>query len=155
MSSTNKTEYLMLNQWLGSDRPQRIDFVDDNRIIDDAIKIHFSDTSKHLSNEQREKLNQPYVMVSYSGSGESSKVIDLGIQPNFVIVFMKDAPPTEDDGSGNILLNQCFTAKSNGTSGGALINGNNLTVYYSQTPENGIRYNLNKTNGQYCIVAFK
>ena len=76
MSSTNKTEYLMLNQWLGSDRPQRIDFVDDNRIIDDAIKIHFSDTSKHLSNEQRDKLNQPYVMVSYSGSGESSKVIE-------------------------------------------------------------------------------
>ena len=33
MSSTNKTDYLKLNSWLGTDRPQRIDFVDDNTII--------------------------------------------------------------------------------------------------------------------------
>ena len=34
MSSSQKTEYMGLNNWLGTDRPQRIDFVDDNQKID-------------------------------------------------------------------------------------------------------------------------
>ena len=35
MSSTNKTTNLGLNQWIGSDRSKREDFVDDNKKIDD------------------------------------------------------------------------------------------------------------------------
>lgn len=155
MSSTNKTEYLKLNDWLGSDRPQRIDFVDDNRIIDEAIKLHVLDSSKHMSATEKAKIATPYVMVSYSGTGTASNTITLDIQPNFVIVFMKDASPVETDSSGNILINQCFVAKSNGSVGGAVISGSNVTVYSSETATNGIKHNMNKLNGQYCIVAFK
>lgn len=155
MGSTNKTEYLKLNDWIGSDRPQRIDFVDDNRIIDEAIKLHVSDSSKHMSSDEKAKIATPYVMVSYAGTGTASNIISLGIEPNFAIVFMKDASPMETDSSGNILINQCFVAKSNGSVGGAVINGSNVTVYSSETAINGIKQNLNKVNGQYCIVAFK
>ena len=155
MSSTNKTEYLNLNQWLGSDRPQRIDFVDDNRIIDNAIKLHCLDTSRHLSAEQYNKLQNPYVFVSYVGDGSESKVIDIGVDAKFIIVFAKDTPFTQTDSSDNIIINACFTAKSNGTTGGAVIGDSTVTVYSDAAANNGIKYNLNKNNGQYCIVAFK
>ncbi len=155
MSSTNKTEYLALNQWLGTDRPQRIDFVDDNRIIDNAVKLHFLDTSKHLSIEQYNKIQEPYVFVSYVGDGNESQNIDIGINAKFIIVFTKDLPLMQTDNNGNILLNSCITAKSSGNTGGAVVSDNIVTVYFDATPVNGIRYNLNKLNGQYCIVAFK
>ncbi len=155
MSASNTTEYLGLSQWLGSDRPQRIDFVDDNRIIDNAIKLHFLDTSKHLSTEQYNKLQQPFVFQSYVGDGNESQVITLDISPKLIIVFAKDLPFTQRDTNNNTLINACFTAKSAGTTGGAAIGSNTVTVYYDATPTNGIRYNLNQLHGQYCIVAFK
>jgi len=37
MPSTNKTEFLGLNHWSGSDKPKREDFVGDNLIIDSAL----------------------------------------------------------------------------------------------------------------------
>lgn len=35
-----------LNNWLGTDRPQRIDFVDDNQKIDSTMKSHASNTTR-------------------------------------------------------------------------------------------------------------
>lgn len=155
MSSTNKTEYLKLNQWLGSDRPQRIDFVDDNRIIDDAIKLHNANSGIHITSEQKDKINEPYVMQSYGGTGSETYSINLGFSPKFVIVFTKNSAPMQIDSSGDIIVNQSFVAKSNGTAGGVTINGNNVIVTQSSTATDSIKYNLNKLNGQYCIIAFK
>lgn len=155
MSSTNKTEYLKLNQWLGSDRPQRIDFVDDNKIIDDAIKLHNSNSGIHITSEQRDKINEPYVMLSYGGTGSETYSINLGFSPKFVIVFTKNSAPMQIDSSGDIIVNQSFVAKSNGTAGGVTINGSSVIVTQSSTATNSIKYNLNKLNGQYCIIAFK
>lgn len=55
MSSTNKTEKLGLNSWIGSDKPKRIDFNTDNEIIDRAISEHTEDTVVHINAEEREK----------------------------------------------------------------------------------------------------
>ncbi len=155
MSSSEKTDYLQLNAWLGTDRPQRIDFVDDNQRIDEAIRTHVLDSAKHCTTEEKNKLENPYVMQSYGGTGTATKTITLTIEPRFIIVFMKNSAPMETDSSGNILVNQCFTAKSNGGMGGAVISGSEITVNQSQTATNGLMYNLNKLNGQYCIVAFR
>lgn len=40
MASTNKTPNYNLNQWVGTDTPQRIDFNDDNAAIDAALKAN-------------------------------------------------------------------------------------------------------------------
>ena len=37
MPTSNKTEHLGLNQWLGTDKPKRADFVEDNAAIDHAM----------------------------------------------------------------------------------------------------------------------
>lgn len=43
MASTNKTETLGLNQWIGSDKPKMEDFNSDNRLIDTALAGHRAD----------------------------------------------------------------------------------------------------------------
>lgn len=155
MSSTNKTDYLKLNSWLGTDRPQRIDFVDDNTIIDNAIKNHVQNTTIHCTSTDKSKIENPYVMISYTGTGEETNVITFAFNPKLAIVFAKDSPPVEINSSGNTIVNQAIVAKSQGGTGGATINGYNVTVTQSTSAINGVFLNLNKYNGQYCVIGFK
>lgn len=155
MSSTNKTPYLGLNAWLGSDRPQRIDFVDDNNKIDTAIKSHIENINLHCTSTEKSKIKNPYRMISYVGTGTESKVVEFEFQPQFIIIFQKDAPPMQTDSNGNVIINYAVTAIGNGSIGGAYINGYEVTVMQSTEPENGMLYNFNKRNGQYCIIGFK
>lgn len=39
MGSTNKTSNLKLNSWIGSDKPQRVDFNYDNNILDEGYPV--------------------------------------------------------------------------------------------------------------------
>lgn len=51
MPSANKTELLQLNQWQGNEPPKRQDFVDDNKKIDDKMKVF--DTSLYDMEKDR------------------------------------------------------------------------------------------------------
>ncbi len=46
MASTNMTEHLKLNQWIGSDKPKMADFNADNRKVDQAVGSHTADQTK-------------------------------------------------------------------------------------------------------------
>lgn len=155
MSSSEKTSYLKLNAWLGSDRPQRIDFVDDNTIIDKAIKEHVQNTTMHCTSTEKSKLENPYTIMSYMGTGEESKSFTFVFNPKFAIVFQKNVPPVQTDSEGNTIINQAIVAKSNGSTGGVVISGYDVTVTQSTKAVEGIFLNLNKYGGQYCIIAFK
>ena len=155
MSSSEKTEYLNLNAWLGTDRPQRIDFVDDNTIIDTAIKNHVQNATMHCTSTEKAKIDNPYTAISYVGTGDETNVITFAFTPKMVLVFQKDVPPIQTDSSGNILINKSVVVKSHGGIGGVIINGYDVTVTQSTTAEDGVIYNLNKLKGQYCIVGFK
>lgn len=155
MSSTNKTDYLKLNSWLGTDRPQRIDFVDDNTIIDTAIKNHVQNSTMHCTSTEKSKIENPYTVISYTGTGEETKVITFAFNPKLVVVFYKELPSMQTDSSGNAVINQAIVAKSHGSTGGVTISGYDVTVTQSKTAVGGVFYNLNKYNGQYCIIGFK
>ena len=53
MSSTNKTTNLKLNDWVGTDVPQREDFNADNQRIDKAIGDHTGNTTVHITQAER------------------------------------------------------------------------------------------------------
>lgn len=53
MSSTQKTDYLSLNQWVTTDIPTRTDFNYDNEMIDTAINNHCSDDNIHVAQAER------------------------------------------------------------------------------------------------------
>ena len=48
MSSSNKTNYLGLNQFVGSDKPKMEDFNADNRLLDEKIQQHIQ-SQLHLT----------------------------------------------------------------------------------------------------------
>lgn len=75
MSSTNKTENLLLNSWIGSDKPERVDFNYDNEVIDRAITQHNQNTEVHINEEEREKWNTYMYCETFYGNGSESRSI--------------------------------------------------------------------------------
>ena len=53
---------------------------------------HINDTDIHVSTEQLQFLNEPFVSGSYFGTGDASKTITLGFEPNAVIVVGNQMP---------------------------------------------------------------
>ncbi|MCH5321290.1 MAG: hypothetical protein J1E36_05975 [Eubacterium sp.] len=76
MSSTNKTKKLNLNSWIGSDKPERIDFNTDNEIIEQAICEHTEDTVVHIDESERDKWNNYMYTGMYYGDGSVSRVVE-------------------------------------------------------------------------------
>ncbi len=95
MPSTNKTAFLGLNKWLGSDKPKMEDFNTDNQKLDNAIKAHQENQALHLTPPQKEWLASPLVVGSYQGDAQEDRVIHLGFTPRFVRVLGSGVSPFE------------------------------------------------------------
>ena len=65
MSSTNKTTNLQLNDWVGTDVPQREDFNADNQRIDKAIGDHTGNTTVHITQAERDLWGLPFYYYNY------------------------------------------------------------------------------------------
>lgn len=96
MSSTNKTENLKLNSWIGSDKPQRTDFNYDNEVIDKAISQHTADTVSHINSEERDRWDNYMYEGTYFGDGELERTINTKcpFPARFGIVFANNRPPS-------------------------------------------------------------
>ena len=88
MSSSNKTSYLGLNQFVGSDKPKMEDFNADNRLLDEKMQQHVQ-SQLHLTEQQRERLENPgYLIGSYTGDGTTKRTISVAQPIGFGFVFM-------------------------------------------------------------------
>ena len=77
MSSSNKTSYLGLNQFVGSDKPKMEDFNADNRLLDEKMQQHVQ-SQLHLTEQQKERLeNLGYLIGSYTGDGTTKRTISV------------------------------------------------------------------------------
>ncbi len=153
MASSSFTANLGLCQWAAQDKPKRADFVSDNAIIDSAIGTHTANTAIHLSPEERAKLDESFVIVSYSGTGEASYSYIVGFQPKLVIVFKKNAPPVSLSG-GNTIVSAAVSAYGAGGSEGVVINSSGFVVS-QRAAANGVALNLNELDEPYTAVVFK
>lgn len=95
MPSTNKTAFLGLNKWLGSDKPKMEDFNSDNQKIDNAIKAHQEDPNLHLTPQQKDWVATPFILGSYVGNGQEERMIELGFTPRFLVVLGHEMSPFE------------------------------------------------------------
>lgn len=94
MASSNKTPLLNLNSWLGTDKPKREDFNQDNEKIDNFLGNHIEDMVSHVTAADRLLWNSPdYVVGSYTGNGEVVRRVTLGFQAAWGMVFKVDEPP--------------------------------------------------------------
>lgn len=158
MSSTNKTENLGLNNWLGSDIPKREDFNSDNAILDRTIANHINNTNVHATASEREKWNSQYAVTTYYGNSASSREIALNISfsPSWGIVFAAGKPLSIVDCDNNADYNYFAIVSTRGSSIGATINGKTLKVYQSSTAISKTEFrNMNENGITYVCVLFR
>lgn len=153
MASTNRTPNLGLSKWIESDRPKRVDFVSDNSIIDSVLGSHIRDTASHLTQSEKNRVNEPFEITIAYGTGESSTNIRFDFEPSLVIAIKKNAPVLEYTNSKNI-INSAIATKHGVTSGIAL-DSDLVTLYQGAVQDTSFFNNMNEQYAQYVIVAFK
>lgn len=157
MPSTNKTPQLGLNSWVDTDKPRREDFVNDNTILDTVISGHMADTLLHLTQADRQKLEDGVVIGSRPGTGAEQATLTLDFEPKLVLVFYKDRAPVEYNSSGNYLMVNCGIALQWSSTAGLSMSGNQIVLQQTKTvpAAGGTFLNLNKLYGQYTYVAIR
>jgi hypothetical protein len=160
MPTNNKTPNLNLNAWLGTDKPMRIDFVEDNQKIDNIVGSHINNSLLHLTTAQILKINEPFVIEDFGGTGSAEYNISLPFTPSLVIIYMRGKPFVKyDSTNGYNLVNAAIAGTYMGVSvnsAGITLNGSTIKFYQTQTSAvDGVFLNLNKSGGQYTIVSFR
>ena len=156
MPTNNKTS-LGLNSWLGTDKPKRSDFVEDNTCLDSLLTAHFTDTSKHLSTADRTQLEQSYIIDTYTGNGLISQDITLPFEAKIVIVFFMCQPTDIYRLSAGYNENNFAIVTNSGATMGIYLDKTILTVCQTLTipAAGGILNNFNRSGDSYVYVAFR
>ncbi len=153
MASTNKTANLGLNQWIGTDKPKRSDFVSDNTIIDNILGNHINDTSIHLTAEEKDRASTPYVIYTVYGTGEATTTLKVGFTPRLVFAFKKSSAlcePKDEQTKVNSAI-----ATSYGTTGGLTIENDEIVMHQIIASSANAMYNLNENSAEYIVIVFK
>ena len=155
MPSTNKTTHFGLNNWSGTDKPKRIDFVQDNETLDQVLYAHFQDTDLHFSPEEREAFSNRLITGSYIGTGDAQKVLNISSSAvKACFIFPIQRPFCEPDAAKGMLVHSGFACASGGT-GGITLSAGQVLVQQSQQAENGYFWNLNEKAKTYLYFALQ
>lgn len=158
MSSVNKTEYLGLNSWAGTDRPERADFNSDNDLIDAAVQTHFEDGDVHITPEEREIWNTPYYCGIYAGNDLSQRTIETAcpFEAAFGFVFCISAGAVSVDFENETAYNHFGIAAQNGNMAGVKLSGTDLIV--KQSADSVGDYgcmSFNASGSMYMYILFR
>lgn len=158
MSSTNKTTNLKLNDWVGTDVPQREDFNADNQRIDKAIGDHTGNTTVHITQAERDLWGLPFYYYNYFGNGKATRKVEIPIpfRPRFAIVFADGMAPSVCKFSSSANYHYvAFASQTRGTIGMTL-DDQTLTVNQSVSPVTGQEYAcLNQNGTTYAVLFFR
>lgn len=117
---------------------------------------HITDESIHVTPEDKDKWTNPFIVGSYTGNGNSSRIIDLGFKPRFVVAFLGDSPPSVYDNATGV--SNCYYAHATEDAGtiGAEITAKGFRVYNGESNEfmGGVPY-LNVSGYTYGYMAIK
>lgn len=159
MSSSNKTANLGLNSWLGSDKPSRTDFNSDNEIIDSYFNNHTTDMQMHLSESDRERLEEPYYIGTYFGDGKTRRTIDTQcpFNPTFGIIFCINYPMGISNYETKMHYNYAAFVSIRGGNLGASLSGNQINVVHSleEATLEAENSTLNNTGLTYFYILFR
>lgn len=155
MASTSFTPNLGLCSWSSDDRPKRMDFVNDNALIDEILGAHLNNSNLHVSAEEKEIYSSPYKVISYAGDGQASKSINTGEGYAFAIIFQKFYPPVEVDASNNVISHFALVGRMFGSSANLTMTGTSITVTQDTVATDGVKNNFNEAEGQYVMILFR
>ncbi len=158
MSSTNKTDYMGLNSWVGADIPKMEDFNTDNEILDSVISEHCNDSVSHVTSIDKEKWNSPVAVTTYFGDGSETRDIELecSFVPSFIIIFPNGAPTTLTFFDSKHKKNFFAFGTQGGSSSGISLSGKTVTLKNEELPkiQNEAR-DMNYLGTRYVCVMFR
>ena len=154
MAASEKTSVLGLSLWAGTDKPRRLDFVEDNEALESLVGGHLQDGDLHLNATRLARVDTPFEVRTYTGTGTQSRSLIFGFSPQAAIVFAVGKGPAEQvDGCTKAYAG--FSAGGNHSTG-IKLNTIQLAVSQDQTvPESGCMAALNETGVTYAAVVFR
>lgn len=160
MGSTNKTVNLGLNSWIGSDKPQRVDFNNDNDILDTAIGNHNNDKTIHITQEERDNWNTFVKSGVYFGNGAAERTIELecDFDVSFAVIFASNRPVSIAGFSTSRHHNYAAFVGRLGSSAGAKFSKDYRSIVVTQSSSalmNNEYINLNESGVSYTYILFR
>lgn len=160
MSSTNKTGKLKLNSWIGSDKPQRVDFNNDNHILDKVISEHNENSIIHITQAERENWSTFVKSGVYFGNGSAERTINLDcdFDISFAIVFADSRPMSIAGFSNSRHHNYSAFVGRFGSTSGAKFSKDYKSLIVTQSSSallNNEYMNLNESGVSYTYILFR
>lgn len=167
MASSEKTEKLGLSLWSAADKPERLDFVQDNQKLEQIVGGHIGNLAAHLTTGEKEFLNRPYSITTYVGSGSSTRTfrsLPGNKVPYMILGLCQEHPPCVPGGSGTLDVYWDFWLSAGNNinlgGGGILVDEVAKTI----TVKNGVKAtasawtpctrNLNANGALYVLLLF-
>lgn len=152
MASSNTTPHYMLNNWSGTDKPTRTDFVRDNMLIDTVIWQHESDVNMHMTREEKQRISAPFQIKSLQGTDTATRSVTFDFNPKIVLYFAVGEPPVKTD-NGVTTVNCGAAAYAVGASGNCALGTDTFIVTHGT--DGTVNYNLNSSQCQYIAIAMR
>lgn len=158
MPSSNKTQKLGLNSFVGSDKPKMDDFNYDNQKLDTALGGHLEAEQLHLKAGERERyLTQQVTLFPYTGNGSFTRVLELPFTPSFCLIYPVDSPLTQNDVSNPaIVISMSGMVWPGGGTAGLTLSGSKLTL--KEDPDSSVqavRRKMNTYEQKYICLLWK
>lgn len=166
MASSEKTAKLGLSLWTASDKPERLDFVQDNQKLEELVGTHIADMSAHLTESEKQLLSNPYTIYVHRGTGAASYTINSlpgGKDPKLILAMCQEFPPCTVDANGKLNVYWDFWMHANKFAnyggGGISVDLTNKTLTMkNQVSAPGNWYsctrNLNENGKIYVLIFF-
>lgn len=161
MASSEKSEKLGLSLWEASDRPERLDFRQDNEQLEQLLGGHLVNDSLHLTPEQKNYLQAPYALYVYGGTGDSLAGRIAPFRPKVVIAMCMDAPPVVQRSDGKFEVYWDYWADATlygqekicGMGGVSMGAGTNFRTYSKESETNSdIIFKMNEKDKYYLAI---
>ncbi len=143
---------------MGSDVPAREDFNRDNSIIDSALHEHGGDGDIHTTAQEKQQWSNPFYVGSYIGDGSASRTVTLEcpFNPRWGLLFAAGYFSSVNDYTNRSDYNYFAVFSPGGSTAGAALSGNQLSVVSSSSAMYGNEYRaLNDSGVTYFYIAFR
>lgn len=116
---------------------------------------HINNADVHLSETQKQYLEQPFVTGSYFGTGTASRTINLGFEPTVAIVLSSDYPFIYSNHATSSNIAYAAVGLRNGNSLGIEVTKNGFKVMNSDVAIKGTVPQLNEGGTTFFYIAFR
>ncbi len=114
---------------------------------------HIRNDEIHVTSEEKEKWNSPFLTGYYFGNGSANRTMELGFKPKFLIVMRSDSEPVTVDFSVQKIYPQFAVSAGNYYTQGISVLANGFKIMRTNF-DNSTAF-LNEAGAVYCYVAMR